>query len=750
MATVSNEKNRRIIYCLICKRPQEMLPTHLARVCMKDKGPGERSRELQRAKASMKDWTRQGRIWDYAEMCERYPDTPTRLALLEDLRQRHFFIFNDPEENRPTEKPPTTSDAAVQTHLPAIKEEVSSDFEEGPSPSSVDDAGPSDPTWRKDTAQNRPSVRVNMQQMGLYEKFPDEAEILTNFKKYLTDTLRVPNCQQEVDNVSRVLRFIQPSGNEVSVDFVLKSTETKDFFNRLKTAKMCPSTITNYVKRMTRFVQYIGTLDLPKTEPDFHRKCQAYIELLGALRKTVAKAVSKATFKKRYGLCSVSKLTLHDCQQVFREAKRDMLDIQQKLLENQHVGVEEKTLFRYYCEAILVLKHFQRPGVVGCLTAEQWVNNTRVSGRVCVEVSGPKMDTATFALSEEEAAMMDAYFQSIRPECLQDKGDQDGGKFFLSKTGAPIHNATCDLERLHEHYKLPHITSKDVRRAAETEARERFSEEQKAAAACYMARSTTVGDTQRRALDSVVATANLLGNLAPSSTDRSQDERGSQAQKRARDAVEQEHRDFSAFLQDFPVTETGKPPTKKQRVDAGFPPDRVFYDRWRAVQFGKREQYLLSKSSRHPPTVQKVAKIIRGEGWTANYPRPEDIVARWQPPRKLQVESDPDIINRVTNQRWSGLAVKYFGDKGQGVVSTKPFAKGSVVCDYHGKVITAAEGRKMMEALPDEISRLFFFKTGGRDLCIDAQTFPCECHPAKDTIGRRINRSEGRHPVPGH
>lgn len=32
---------------------------------------------------------------------------------------------------------------------------------------------------------------------------------------------------------------------------------------------------------------------------------------------------------------------------------------------------------------------------------------------------------------------------------------------------------------------------------------------------------------------------------------------------------------------------------------------------------------------------------------------------------------------------------------------------------------------------------LFFF----RDLCIDAQTFPCECHPSQDTVGRRMNHS---------
>lgn len=44
----------------------------------------------------------------------------------------------------------------------------------------------------------------------------------------------------------------------------------------------------------------------------------------------------------------------------------------------------------------------------------------------------------------------------------------------------------------------------------------------------------------------------------------------------------------------------------------------------------------------------------------------------------------------------------------------------------------------MMETLDGEMGLLFFF----RDRCIDAQTFPCECHPSRDTVGRRINHSK--------
>lgn len=77
---------------------------------------------------------------------------------------------------------------------------------------------------------------------------------------------------------------------------------------------------------------------------------------------------------------------------------------------------------------------------------------------------------------------------------------------------------------------------------------------------------------------------------------------------------------------------------------------------------------MTAKCSRCAPTLVKVAKIIEAEGWTANHPRPEDIVAKWRPLSKAQAQSDPAIVRGVTRQKWPGLAVKDLGGKkGQGM-----------------------------------------------------------------------------------
>ncbi|XDV26259.1 hypothetical protein PO909_030017, partial [Leuciscus waleckii] len=146
---------------------------------------------------------------------------------------------------------------------------------------------------------------------------------------------------------------------------------------------------------------------------------------------------------------------------------------------------------------------------------------------------------------------------------------------------------------------------------------------------------------------------------------------------------------------------------------------------------------LLAHFTLRKPSVAKVGKLINQEGWKVNIPKIEEVVEQWKPAAKLTIETDPVFIRCVSEQ--SGLAVKDFGPA-QGVVATRTFAKGDIVCDYHRKIITA-EGRAMMEELHGEPGYMFFFKNGNKSLCLDVQTFPCQCHPHADTFGRRINHS---------
>ncbi|XP_039539028.1 N-lysine methyltransferase KMT5A-like [Pimephales promelas] len=143
-------------------------------------------------------------------------------------------------------------------------------------------------------------------------------------------------------------------------------------------------------------------------------------------------------------------------------------------------------------------------------------------------------------------------------------------------------------------------------------------------------------------------------------------------------------------------------------------------------------------------TAQTVCSegLITQEGWTVNWPKPEEIVLQWRPAPKQKVEEDRFVIQCVSQQTWTGLAIKDFGaEQEQGVVATRRFYTNDIVCDYHGKVITEAEGRAIVQSLNDEPGYCFFFKAGERELCVDSQNYPCESHPLTNTFGRRINHS---------
>ncbi|KAK2863559.1 hypothetical protein Q5P01_003092 [Channa striata] len=702
---------------------------------MKNNTSEERLQELQRAKNSMKAWTRQGRNWDYNVMCRRYPDRKLRLALVEDLRSRGFFIANAPKEEDTVHEGELSNPES-----PAL---VSSTTE-GFGSSAEESLSCSDSSYGNDAAQRDPSrqkaafgVRTNMQKMGLYEKFPLDTPILLEFDQYLVDHLNSSHCHQQVENVSRMLRYIQPTGDDISMDFLGKSTKTKDYIVDLKRAQLLPATIINYIKSMIQFVEFLKTRQVD--DQDFRRSCDSYRSLLQSLRKPVTKANGKITRCEPF---VEGQKSLAECQRVLLDSNKDMLGILRNLQEDKQVSAEEKTLFRYYCEAVLLLGHVQRPTVAEKMTITEWLNKKLINGRVCVGVD-PKL--ATFALTIKESAMLDAYYLHIRPDYLREDVD-DNGRFFISATG-PIRSATGDLCRLQAHYKLPNITNQEMRRVVEAEVSKHCLAEQQAHVAHYMGNSTALAEHMKTHQAAVTA-ANTLSSLAGFS-DGSGDDRSGRAQKRGRETDEEasgEKRDFAEFVDLFPVTLSGQPPTKKQRASTGFPTDRAFYDKWRALQYGKREEYLLAKRYRRPPTVKKVAEIIGKEGWTANHPRPEDIVANWKPSKKIHIETDQDIMKRITTQKWSGLAVRDFGEKrGQGVVATKMFSKGSVICDYHGMLITAEEGRQMQESRGIEMGHLYFFSSGGRKLCIDAHTFPCECHPDGDTTGRKMKRS-GKNP----
>ncbi|KAK7926215.1 hypothetical protein WMY93_008525 [Mugilogobius chulae] len=441
------------------------------------------------------------------------------------------------------------------------------------------------------TPQFTTRLRARMQQKNLYAKFSTDNSLLQEFKQHLSAVLQIPNYQQEVDNVSRVLRYIQPTGEDINLDFLDNTTVLGEYFEQLKKVGQSPATRINYIKSLIQFIKFLK-LSRGATDLSIVQKCQHYQEFLTVLRKPISKSHSKDLCDKRHGYLLGPKTSVHKLRAVLREAKNDILGIFGRFLSGEDVTEEEKTRYRYYCEAILIFGHLQLPGAVEGLTVTEWVQRQTINRRVVVAVKSHKTansQVAPFALTEEEAALINQYYLSIRSDHVWDDSDSsDSERFFLAKNGKPINSATNDVRRLHEVYKCPNVTSQEIRRAAEMECSNLLTDEQKNGLAYYLASTATQAHYRMR---HPVNTANLVELVTGGNSDESDADRSSQ--KRPHPVSEAEN--FCSFQQSFPVTLDGKPPNKLARSGAGFGEDRALYDRWRAQQFKMRETHLLGK-----------------------------------------------------------------------------------------------------------------------------------------------------------
>lgn len=206
---------------------------------------------------------------------------------------------------------------------------------------------------------------------------------------------------------------------------------------------------------------------------------------------------------------------------------------------------------------------------------------------------------------------------------------------------------------------------------------------------------------------------------------------------------------WGAFEDLFPVTLHGTPPTKALAAEAGFE-DRSYYHYWRRLQYKLRVQYTLEQSTdrtgQKPPASRVQRAMAKETTWTSNVPSVDNVLLAWVPCQEPSpVANHPLLIASVVHQKWKGLAIKHFEGKGKGVIATMKFQKNQVVCDYHGEEVSEQERERRLETLTGEPSYLFFFKgKGGEPLCFDAQKSPCDCHPDKETFGRRMNHSRRR------
>lgn len=109
-----NKMETNFVYCLLCKKPQNCIQTHLRKVCLKDCTPQEREEEASRAIDSQKLFGNEGRVWNFTELQEYCKDEEACIKLCTRLQSRGFLITNSPQAC-PTVVPTARYDDLIAT-----------------------------------------------------------------------------------------------------------------------------------------------------------------------------------------------------------------------------------------------------------------------------------------------------------------------------------------------------------------------------------------------------------------------------------------------------------------------------------------------------------------------------------------------------------------------------------------------------------------------------------------------------------
>ncbi|KAK5876281.1 hypothetical protein CesoFtcFv8_027266 [Champsocephalus esox] len=124
----------------------------------------------------------------------------------------------------PTDDSATLATSAVACTASSSPPEEEEETDSSETPSSDEKTRDSSRRSLVQQIHSTGTVREAMQAGGMYDKCPPESKLLVGFKKHLSGALQVQNCQQEVDDVSRFLRYMQPEG-EPHLEFMTKTTD---------------------------------------------------------------------------------------------------------------------------------------------------------------------------------------------------------------------------------------------------------------------------------------------------------------------------------------------------------------------------------------------------------------------------------------------------------------------------------------------------------------------------------------------
>ena len=107
--------------------------------------------------------------------------------------------------------------------------------------------------------------------------------------------------------------------------------------------------------------------NLRKDDKALCNECSDFVDYIGSVQSILSKQVSKEIVSKRHAMfMDKHVLRPHDCWAIFEKAEEGFLHIIDQLADSStpSLAASQYIFVLYYLEAIVILKHLQRPCVV--------------------------------------------------------------------------------------------------------------------------------------------------------------------------------------------------------------------------------------------------------------------------------------------------------------------------------------------------------------------------------------------------
>ena len=323
---------------------------------MKDKTPPQILEVVEKAKKDVCDLLKNGRAFSYAVL-KQIVSSPNPLeGLIEELKYHHLFVTGVPPPL------PIGNPRLVTETLSECPGEAPGETE----PSDVESCGSNELFQCRQEKTYTKDKMVKAKDLGILKKHSADHPLLKRFADYLKNDYENAKYQQEVDTVSRYLYFADPT--EPSLKFVNDREKLRDFLGQQAKAGYKAQTSGNYIKCLKRFLEFhLTRTGLRQDDRELYKKCTLYLSFLTSSQSVLSKQASKEIVQKRHALLfDKSQPTPRECLAVLDKGEGDLVKIMNQLDDSSSSSLSrtECIFVLYYLEAIVILRHCQRPCVV--------------------------------------------------------------------------------------------------------------------------------------------------------------------------------------------------------------------------------------------------------------------------------------------------------------------------------------------------------------------------------------------------